>query len=84
MGLKIQELKYVLWTDFIGLALKAIRTFQQDVGEGNDNYHGWEVGADFEDNGWGYITKEGCDAIDEQLREIGLKDGDYINILIAW
>ena len=82
--MKVYELKYVEWTDFKGKADEAINEFQQDAGEGNGVYHGWEVGADYEDNGWGYISKEGCEAIDTQLREAGLKDGDNINIHIWW
>lgn len=84
MGIRRNNMVWVYWRDFTGEASNGLDDFQQDAGEGNDTYLGWEVEGDYESNGWGYISKHRCDAIDKELLESGFKTGEYIHINISW
>ena len=83
--MNIRNMRYVDVSDLSDEAYSAYTEFTQKCGIYNKEPVNWEVGAVGNDHVFeSWIGREKCDIINAELRMLGLKDGDDINLIHSW
>jgi len=81
----IREKRYVDVSDLPEDVQEAYHDFVYECGVSNGQHWPWEVGSTGDNcvpESW--IGREKCDIIDTALRNLGLKDGQEIDLVLEW
>ena len=82
---KIQTAKFIDVDDLSEEFGSAYRDLVQKCAVPNGSFWAWKVGCKWDESLAGsYIGRDNYEFIDNELRFIGLEDGVFINLMLAW